>query len=728
MHPAKRILLPLVVLVCTSLGATRPEHRIYSSVEEFLRGEFKGVSLSSDGRLAPAPAFREHFDTSEAFVYDLVPWSGGFLAATGNNGKVFQLDAAGKGSVLATLEEPAVYALAVDTQGRIYAATSPDGRVYRIAADGKAEKFYEPGEKYIWDLAVDEAGNLYVATGPKGVIYRVNPAGEGRVFFDSEETHIVSLAWDLNRNLLAGSAPQGLLFRLTSSGSPFVLLDSNLEEVRSIVVDRYGMIYAAALSGGGKPAADKQPSPTPKEAGGQAALVDSEVQTVASSQGTRLLLYRIDKDNLAQTIYSSDEELAFDLSLRNDGTILLATGNRGRIIALSPQGFLTLLADLPEEQVTRVFEQGGSLFAATANLGKVFRLGTGVTGTGSYESEVLDAGTTARWGTIRWRVLDPSSPDSTRLYTRSGNTARPDATWSPWEGPYTSASGSAIRSVPARFLQWKLEFAAAGGDGALISTRDSVDLVAVSYQQSNLPPRLSNLTVLAPGVALIKSPSNQSGGVQPGGPDGAHLRSLPPNVRRLDAPPVNVPSRKVYLPGSRSFTWKAQDPNDDDLVFSLFLRRQGDDRWLPLAENLFDEEYTLDGASLADGVYQLKVVVSDRLSNPPAQAETHELVTKPFVIANRVPTVEWQPVEVQGQSARVRFTARASVTPLYRVEYSLDGRNWTILLPEDGIPDTPEERFDVSLSGLKAGRQTITVRVVDLSGNVGSGAQVFEIR
>jgi hypothetical protein len=722
MRLPQRICLPLLITVCGSLWATRPEHRVYSSVEEFLKGEFKGVSVSSDGRLAPAPAFRELFDTAEAFVYDLVPWSGGFLAATGNNGKILQLDASGKGSVLATLEEPAVYALAVDSQGRIYAATSPDGRVYRISADGKAEKFYEPGEKYIWDLAVDDAGNLYVATGPKGIVYRVNPAGEGRTFFDSEETHIVTLTWDLNRNLLAGSAPQGLLFRLNSSGNPFVLLDSSLEEIRSIVVDRYGMIYAAALSGGGKPAADRESSPAPREAEGQAPLVDSAVQTVTPGQGTRLQLYRIDRDNLAQTIYSSDDELAFDLSLRNDGTILLATGNRGRIVALSPQGFLTLLADLPEEQVTRVIEQGGSLFAATANLGKVFRLGTAVAGSGTYESEVLDAGITARWGTIRWRVLDPTSPDSTRLYTRSGNTARPDGTWSPWEGPYTSASGSPIRSVPARFLQWKLEFSPAGGDGALISSRDSVDLVAVSYQQSNLPPRLSNLTVMAPGVALIKSPANQSGGVQPGGPDGAYLRSLPPNIRRLDAPAVSVPSRKVYLPGARSFTWKAQDPNDDDLFFSLFLRRQGDDRWVPLAENLLEEEYTLDGASLADGVYQLKVVASDQLSNPPGQAATHELVTKPFVIANRVPVADWQPVEVQGQSATVRFTARASVSPLYRVEYTLDGKNWSILLPDDGIPDTPEERFELSLSGLKSGRYTITVRMV------GSAAQNFAVR
>lgn len=727
MHLFPRIAVTLLILFQSTLWATRPEHRLFATAEEFLKGEFKGVSVGSDGRLAPAPGHREIFDTTEAYVYDLIPWRGGILAATGNNGKIFHLDSSGNGSVLTTLEEPAVYALAADSQGRVYAATSPDGRVYRISADGKAERFFEPGDKYIWDLAVDDAGNVFVATGPRGIVYRVSASGEGRVFYDSEETHIVSLAWDLNRNLLAGSAPQGLLFRLNPAGNPFVLFDSSLEEMKCMAVDRYGMIYAAAVSGGTKTATEKSPS-TSRDSESASTAVESSVQTATSAKGARLHLYRIDKDNLTTTIYTSDDELAFDLALRSDGTILMATGDRGRILALSPQGFLTLLSDLPEEQVTRVVEDGGALIAATSNLGKLFRLTSDVGPTAVYESDVIDAGTAARWGTIRWRVVEPTSAESTRMFTRSGNTTRPDGTWSAWEGPYTTPSGTPISSAPARYLQWKLEFAVTGREGTLVSNRDSVDQVAVSFQQSNLPPQLSSLTVMAPGVALLKSPASQSGGIQPGGPDGAYLRSLPPPVRRLESPQISTPSRRVYQPGTRSFTWKAQDPNDDDLLFSLYLRRDGDTRWQLVADDLVDEEYTLDTASLADGTYQARIVASDRASNPPSQALEHELVSKPFVIANRAPSVEWQPTEVEGTAARVRFLAKSAVSPIYQVEYSLDGRTWWIVLPEDGIADTPEERYLIALTGLKSGRQSLAVRVVDLTGNVGTATQSFDMQ
>ena len=56
----------------------------------------------------------------------------------------------------------------------------------------------------------------------------------------------------------------------------------------------------------------------------------------------------------------------------------------------------------------------------------------------------------ATWGLIRWE-----GAGSVALFTRSGNTEKPDDSWSDWAGPYTRKEGDAIKSPPARFLQWR---------------------------------------------------------------------------------------------------------------------------------------------------------------------------------------------------------------------------------------------------------------------------------
>ena len=70
---------------------------------------------------------------------------------------------------------------------------------------------------------------------------------------------------------------------------------------------------------------------------------------------------------------------------------------------------------------------------------------------GTYDSDIRDAGTVATWGAIRWRAA--AKPGEVEVFTRSGNTATPDETWSPWSKAYTSENGEKITSPNARYLQ-----------------------------------------------------------------------------------------------------------------------------------------------------------------------------------------------------------------------------------------------------------------------------------
>lgn len=716
-------LLAVLLASVNPLFAVHPVFVTTASADAFLEGDFDGVSLTSDGKLLPAPAVSEVFNTEQAFIHCAVVGTGGTVyMGTGANGKVFRLDSRGQGAEWAKLDEPAVYTLAVDSKGRIYAGTSPDGKVYRMSAGGEPEDFFDPDEKFIWDLLVDDQDNLYVATGPHGVIYKVAPSGEGKPFFDSNETHIVKLAWDLEKNLLAGSAPEGLLFRIDSTGKAYVLYDSSLEEMKGLAVDRYGNIYAAALSGGSDA---KASSLNTEKKSSEEKTEESKVELPGIAKGAKLEVYRISKDDLVETLYSSSDELAFDLLVRSDGSVLLGTGNKGRILMLTRQGFVTLLADTKEEQVTRLVARGDDLLLMTSNLGKVYRLSNDVSKTGTFESEAIDAGMVAHWGTIRWRVLDPTASRTVKLYTRVGNTETPDQTWSNWSAAYAEADGSAITSEPARFLQWKVEFTVSGGAGnePLGSQQGAVDLVSVTYQQSNMPPKVQSLTLLAPGVALAKTPGNPAGGVTPGGPEGAHAEALPKAIRDLETPRIKPPSRRIYVPGARSLTWDSSDPNGDTLVYSLYLRRQDDADWILLQSDLEDEEYTLDGASFPDGVYYFRVVVTDRESNPVDQALQGELVSKPFILANTMPTIEWRPARTEGSGIRISFSVKTAVSPIYQAEYSLDGVHWHVVFPADGISDSTSETYSVQLSDVSPQSRNVLVRVADAVGNLGTSVQ-----
>lgn len=717
-------LLYALVLLFTAAGAapqaSQTSRWVLSTKADFLKGDLKGVSISSDGGLAPAPVLKEVFDSGEAFVYAAAAdRAGNLYIGTGNNGRIFRVSPNGQNREIAKLSEAGVFALTLDSQDRLYAATSPDGKVYRIDGSGNATQYYDPRSKYIWSLAMDRQNNLYVGTGPRGEIHRVDPQGRGSVFYDSNETHITSLAWDLDGNLLAGTAPGALVLRISPQADPFVLYDSSLAEVKSLAIDRYGTIYAAALAevsrfeGNAKTGKESSPANGSSE--------EATVSATGVKPGKGLEVYRIDREGLIELLHSADDSSGFDVLPRDDGSLLVATGPKGRILSLSSDRFLTILAQSGEEQVTSITQSAGKIYAAASNLGKVFELSADPSQPRTYESAVLDAKTPALWGTIRWQTRSGSS--KLKAYTRAGNTDAPDATWSDWSAAYGDPEGSPVSSPPARYLQFKVEFPIAAADASFRSPDLWLERIEISYLQNNMAPRMVSLTVHAPGKAFAPLPVATGGGAPPGGPDGAHLRSLPRSMRTLNGAAIKPTPRLVFVPGARSFSWKANDPNQDDLIYTVFIRKEGEDEWRPLMPDIPETQCTIDGAGFADGVYFIKVRASDRLSNPPDKALHSEMVSKAFVVANTGPELD---IAGPGGSRSLQFTARSGTASLHQAEYQIDGGEWIIILPEDGITDGRSETYSLQLDRLPSGERVVSVRVIDSVGNISTRRIVVE--
>ena len=251
-----------VLMIAAMLPTTaRAEHTRYwreSNFSEFQKGTAKGVAIRSDGKLMPAPKFAALSDPNLAYLWALrLDSQGRLYAAGGSDAKVLRFDDAGKSTTVFESAELMAQTIAFDAKNNLYVGTSPDGKVYRVTPDGTKSVFFEPKTKYIWALAVDPQGALFVATGDTGEVFVVTPDGKGQLFYQSKERHARSLAFDSKGNLLIGTEPDGLIMRVkivrTNAGSfptaaePFVVYETNKAEVTSLISDAAGNIYAASI-------------------------------------------------------------------------------------------------------------------------------------------------------------------------------------------------------------------------------------------------------------------------------------------------------------------------------------------------------------------------------------------------------------------------------------------------------------------------------------------------
>ncbi len=696
MKPYKIIpLLMLTLLFAAGARGTDTAFWQVGSFDEFLQGTLSNVSLDTEGALHVAPGSRVVFNPEEALALSLAhDQKGNVYVGTGHQGKIFRVDSSGKSSLLFAAREPDIFALAVGPDGSLYAGSSPEGKVYRITPDGKSKVFYEPRTKYIWALAVDARGRLYVATGDKGLIFRVDPTGKAELFFDSKQTHIMCLTFEKDGNLLAGSVPNGLIYRITPQGKAFVLYEANLQEIHDLATDSSGRIYAAALGGAtGKGSPELLiPNPQGPIPGGVTTITVTAAEETHASSGSdaqtppgetanspsfnrsspmaaampnfqipqgRGSLIEILPDSTAETIWSSNNECIFGLAVRGQH-VLFSTDSNGRIfdiVAGRNAQNVTLVTETHESLATRLLLEGSDLYVATSNIAKLLRVESAVATEGSYESPVKDTKFISRWGVVAWRGEMPAGT-SLEFFTRSGNSERPDQTWSDWAGPYGNSHGSPVTSPAARYVQWKAVLHATGGNSPTLHD------VTVSYLNQNLPPQIRSLNVSTAGERTNPAGSSSSGGATISvSAQGASFGLTGPSGGPIVKTPVTL-------------SWQADDPNSDTLVYSLYVKGTDEQDWHLVKDKLHQTNFTIEASTMPDGKYVAKLEVSDEESNPPEMARKSEMLSAPFWVDNTPPQVRVVRKNVTAGVAEITFEAEDSTSPLRGAEMSVDGKDW----------------------------------------------------
>src|SRR6476620_4384446 len=676
----KSLAAAVLSLLLTVAAVGEPSVWTVNTRSEVMRGDARGVSIDADGTITLAPKLTEVYKTEQPYIWSsAIDASGAVYLGTGGDGRIFKVTSVSNGALFTDLAGLNVRALAVGTSGELFAATSPDGKVYRIDPAGKAVVYFEPKEKYIWSLAAMPDGSLAVGTGEGGKIFRVrsaNAAPEASLLYDTSETHIISLTADKQGNLYAGTDSNGLVMKFGADGKPFGLLDSPLREIHQLSIGPDGSIYALAL---GESASAASPTPTPAAAAADAkstsavAAPEPPQKSRYELAGAKSAVYRIFPDGSTDIIWSSPSVVGFSVYAQPNGSgVLLGTSDKGRIYDIQNNGRETLLLQFDVGQITTIRSAGNAIYATSSNQGRLFRIGGEASGEGTYESSVLDARSSADWGRIWW-----NSSGTVQVQTRSGNTEKPDETWSPWAAVGTAGRSGQVASPNARYLQWRAVLRPGTVPATLTET-------SVSYLPRNIAPEVLSIQVLPTNIGLMPNPPIQ---IDPN----IELSGLDPAA--FGVPSVQAVPRRVYQRGARSLQWTAEDRNGDKLVYDVFYKEVGNSIYKLLRENIADNFVTIDGQSLADGRYTVRIVAKDSRGNPPGQALTGERVTEPFDIDNTAPVV----TAVSATAGVATFSAVERSGYINGAQYSINGGEWSDVYADDGIADSPEERFTVKV-------------------------------
>jgi len=679
--------------LCAAVAMAEAPMANFTSFNDWLGAETRGVRIGADGRLKLAPGLRRVAQLPEGVVWAAVPdGTGGTYFSAGTDGKIFHYTN-GQVKPLTQVKGGIVFAMAKVGQDLIV-APSGENKLFRVNAAGDVKPFAEIDARLVWAMAV-QGSEIFVAGGnEKGAVLVLAREGSSRKLAElAEETSFTAIASDGKGGWYMGSHGHGLLLRYSGMGGSDrleTIAATGFEEVRSLVVNE-GDIYLGVDNG----LANRIASGT---------LEKRETFLSEAGSLTKGAVIRVDANRVPTTLWQSAQNQVFALTVWN-GQVLVGTGNRSRIFSiplsektrdLDP---FTLLQDLGTAQATAFLNAGADVLVVGSNPAEIHVLSESQATEGTLESRPIRATPLADWGRA---YLDADTPAGTNveLQYRTGSTELPDGTWSTWTPPLRS--GERPNQPATRFSQFRLRLSSSRGGAT-----PTVEGVRVHWANRNLPPVWEGVEIMPPGLVITRTAPPEDIGVE----------RVPYETQKLIPALGYLGSEKrSFRRSAQAFVFKVTDPNSDQLNFGIrLLPEKGNP--IELEKAWKERFFTFDTLPVPDGRYRLEVTASDLPSQPFNLALTSTWRTAPFTVDHTPPVISELTAVPEGEVLRVRFLARDESSVLKEAAFSADGDGWLLIAPEDRVFDLKEERFDIRVPKNRVNGDRVSVRVVDVCGN-----------
>jgi len=442
------------------------------------------------------------YDTTDSQVLSLVVCPDGTLfAGTGPSGQVVNLTDPKHPASRPDPKVQYIWDLACDARGNLYAATGPHGQLWKRATDGKWSLVLASKAAHLLCVAIGPDGSVYAGSDGEGLIYRVSREGKATVLFDAPQAEIRTLLWAADGALYAGtaaeagggSATRSSLF-LSQGGVPQLLDGPPADRGAGAPSPSDEDAAAAAVQAPPNPPVQPRQTATRAPGGGSAAP-----RPITPGDNA---VYRLDADGVPREVLRV-KALIHALAWAND-RLLVGTGPEGQLFEVRDRGHESApLAKLDNGQILSLLaEPDGTIIVGTGDPGRVVQLSPGYAAEGRLVSEVHDTKLVSRFGSLTWQADQPPGT-AISFQARSGNVGEPDETWSAWSADQTNPATASTASPAGRFIQYRVK----------LSTKDlhrTPDLrsVSLSYRTSNLAPEISRLDV--PDVSIADGAARQT--------------------------------------------------------------------------------------------------------------------------------------------------------------------------------------------------------------------------
>ena len=571
--------------------------------------------------------------------------------------------------------ETYVWDLAFTPGGDLLVATGTTGKLFRVDAQGKGEVLYDGGDTHLRSLAALPGGDVLVGTAGEGLILRLAPDGSARTLHDAAQPEVVALA----------PGPGGSFYA--------AVIASEASAVD--LTPPAGSSASGETAAAGKPAGEGEAAVTvevgpvgvgsrPKGFSGKRAQVLSVspagvVETAWSFDDETVfdLLWARDRlwvaTGLEGKLYSFDgEHMVLEKDLDERQIMALLPG------ASTSEGPAFATTNAPAlYRLTAAKERTGSYTSPALDAGAVARFGTlrwrGQAPPGTALAFSFRSGVSAEPDPTWSAWSDPRPPSGTGEVVLAGV---PNGRYVQWRAALTAGGrGAASPRIDGVELTYRQE-----------NLRPRVASFEVLAPGEILVPAGFNPTtqVFEPthpnreGIFTTLEESAASG----------ENRS-----KTLWKKGYRSFRWSVEDPNDDGLTYALhfrRDPGGEG-------SGGGKEAWLPVAEDLAADHYSFDATVLPDGLYRFRLSASDAEANPPGEGQSGDRLSEPVVIDHSPPVLATVDRRGSNPGTHLRVVLEDAWNPLRTAELSVDAGEWRPAPAADGLLDGRREALEIEV-------------------------------